>query len=179
MIRPYCTLNRILYSTSASFQAPCPRIRGWAATKSQDQLKTCPSFTDTQSWDQWVCSSLVLGLGVVPGLAVHNIQKTPSPRTAGYLYHVVPGLWAAQDQLQQNHTKVYLRDVMLRMCSQLFVMYPIWYMVARQVRTKVQCVHLKTISLTHDIYNLFKIKLRYHFRDPQEVAVGILSEVLS
>ncbi len=176
MIRPYCTLNRILYSTSASFQAPCPRIRGWAATKSQDQLKTCPSFTDTQSWDQWVCSSLVLGLGVVPGLAVKK-PLVPGLLDTFTMQSRDSGL--SQDQLQQNHTKVYLRDVMLRMCSQLFVMYPIWYMVARQVRTKVQCVHLKTISLTHDIYNLFKIKLRYHFRDPQEVAVGILSEVLS
>ena len=48
-------------------------------------------------------TSLVPGLGGmqlhspgtrgVPGLAVHNIQKYPSPRTAGYLYHIVPGLW--------------------------------------------------------------------------------------
>ena len=58
-------------------------------------------------------TSLVPGLGGmqlhspgtrgVPGLAVHNIQKYPSPRTAGYLYHIVPGLWvvpglAATDQ---------------------------------------------------------------------------------
>ena len=48
-------------------------------------------------------TSLVPGLGGmqlhspgtrgVPGLAVHNIQKYPSPRTAGYLYHIVQGLW--------------------------------------------------------------------------------------
>ena len=60
----------------------------------------------------------------VPGLAVHNIQKYPSPRTAGYLYHIVPGLWvvpglAATDPWTvtnficlDNHGFMRMKDIM-------------------------------------------------------------------